>query len=118
MNLNILSYIVYSILTGIFIIHVGLVCYRNGNVYLANLLPHNLALGKLINKVLLIGYYLLNLGFAVYMISTWKVIHTPQDFISHIAKHSGNIIILLAILHYINMICIHLLFNKQLLSKF
>lgn len=118
MNLNILSYLLYFIIMAATIVQVGLSCYRNGNVYVANILPHNLTLCRLINKVLLVGYYLVNLGYTVYIISTWEAIHTHHDLISHIAEHSGTIILLLAFLHYMNMAGIYILFNKQSLSKF
>ena len=118
MSYNIIAYSIYGLLMITVIIRVGTICYRNGNVFLARLTPDNLELCTYINKVLLAGYYLVNLGYSVYMISTWTVITTPLDIISNIASHAGQIIMLLAALHYINIAGLQLLFNKQSLSKF
>ena len=113
MNLNLLAYSIYALFMSVVIVRVGLLCYRHGQTYINNILPHNLDLSIYINKVLLTGYYLVNLGYSIYMISTWKSITTIQEVMAEIAGHSGEIILLLAILHYINMLGIHLLFNKQ-----
>lgn len=118
MNYNIIAYSIYGVLMSIVIIRVGTICYRNGNVFVASLMPDNLELCTYINKVLLVGYYLVNLGYSVYMISTWTAITSPHDVISNIASHAGQIIMLLAALHYINIAGLQLLFNKQSLSKF
>ena len=118
MNYNIIAYCLYGLLMSIVIVRVGTICYRNGNVFVASLMPDNLELCTYINKVLLAGYYLVNLGYSVYMISTWTAITTPHDVISNIASHAGQIIMLLAALHYINIAGLQLLFNKQSLSKF
>ncbi|AWH74345.1 hypothetical protein DCS32_09290 [Dokdonia sp. Dokd-P16] len=118
MSYNIIAYSIYGVLMSIVIIQVGKICYRNGNVFVASLMPDNLKLCTYINKVLLVGYYLVNLGYSVYMISTWNAITSPHDVISNIASHAGQIIMLLAALHYINIAGLQLLFNKQSLSKF
>lgn len=113
MNYNLLSYLVYAVLMSTIIIRVGSLCYRNGNVYVSKLMPDNLELSIYINKVLLAGYYLVNIGYTVYMISTWDTIKNGQEMISHIATHASQIILLLALLHYMNIIGIQLLFNKK-----
>lgn len=109
MNYNIIAYSIYVLIMSIVIIKVGIICYRNGNVFVGNLMPYNLALCNYINKVLLAGYYLVNLGYSIYMISTWSTIHTKHEVVAQIAEHAGQIILLLALLHYINIIGIQLL---------
>lgn len=113
MNLNIIAYGIYGLLMSTIIIRVGLLCYRNGQVYVHNILPNQLEFSLYINKVLLAGYYLVNIGYSIYMISTWGTIWSLKEVFSQIAVHSGKIILLLALLHYMNMIGINLIFNKQ-----
>ena len=39
MNLNIIGYFIYLSITAYIILIVGKICYKNGNVYIAELLP-------------------------------------------------------------------------------
>lgn len=104
MNLNIIGYIIYLSITGIIIIKVGKLCYDNGNIYVSQLIPDHLDLCHQINKLLLIGYYLLNLGYCAMTIISWKQILTINQLIEIIAIKSAIIILTIGFMHYINII--------------
>ena len=59
--MNILAYIFYLLITYIITFKVGLIFYRNGKIYILKLMRGNEHLSASINRLLLIGYYLLNL---------------------------------------------------------
>lgn len=114
MNLNIIAYIIYITLTYFVTVKVGLICYRNGIYYLEQELEDT-SLAQIINKLLLVGYYLLNLGYASIMIFGWEEINSVLDLINSISKKTGSIILLLGCLHCINMTAIYLLRKKKTL---
>ncbi len=106
--MNILAYIVYLLITFIITIIVGRICYRNGHCYIHEILADDEHLGDNINKLLLTGYYLFNLGYATIMIYTWHQVTSVSMLISSISYMAGRIILTLAVMHYMNMACIYL----------
>ncbi len=104
MNFNIIGYLIYLSLTSIIIIKVGKLCYDNGNIFVSQLIPDHLELCHQINKMLLIGYYLLNLGYCAMTIISWEKIQSINQLIEIIATKSAIIILTIGIMHYINII--------------
>lgn len=104
MNLNIIGYIIYLGLTSIIILKVGKLCYDNGNIFVSQLIPNHEELCHQINKMLLVGYYLLNLGYCAMTIISWEKIQTINQLIEIIATKSAIIILTIGIMHYINII--------------
>ena len=104
MNLNIIGYIIYLSITSIVIIKVGRICYQNGNIFVSELLQNYDDLCHKINQILLIGYYLLNLGYCAMTLISWDKIQTFKQLIEVIAIKSAIIICTIATMHYINII--------------
>ncbi|WP_329804624.1 hypothetical protein [Flavobacterium facile] len=104
MNLNIIGYIIYLSLTSVIIIKVGKLCYDNGNIFVSQLIPNHEELCHQINKTLLIGYYLLNLGYCAMTIISWEKIQSINQLIEIIATKSAIIILTIGFMHYINII--------------
>jgi hypothetical protein len=103
MNLNIIGYLIYFIITFFIIIKVGKICYNNGNIYVSQLIPNHEELCQRINQMLLIGYYLLNIGYCAMTIVSWQRIITTNHLIEIIASKSAIIIITIAVMHYLNI---------------
>lgn len=103
MNLNILGYGIYLLIMGIIIVKVGRICYNNGNVFVSALIPDHEELCHKTNQVLLIGYYLLNLGYCAMTLISWEKIISIGQLIEVIAFRSAIIIATIAIMHYINI---------------
>lgn len=102
-RMNTLTYIIYLAITYFITVHVGLRFYRNGEVYILNLLHGDQKLTAFINRILLIGYYLLNLGYVTLTISTWQNIDTWGEMFGSIAFMTGKIMLTLGVMHFFNM---------------
>ena len=103
MNLNIFGYAIYLLMTGIIIVRVGRICYNNGNVFISALIPNHEDLCHKTNQILLVGYYLLNLGYCAMTLISWKKIMSVDELIEVIALKSAVIIGTIAIMHYLNI---------------
>jgi len=103
MNLNLIAYSIFLTIIIFIIVVVGKICYRNGNIYVLTLLPGHEELRVRINKLLLLGYYLLNIGYAAMTLNSWQKITNLPQLTELIATRSSIIIIMLAILHYLNL---------------
>jgi len=102
-NLNLMAYGVFIGLMVFIILVVGKICYRNGNVFVAALIPGHLVLCQQINKMLLIGYYLVNIGYCAVNLSFWQHISSMPMLVEVIAIKMAGIIIILSGLHYFNI---------------
>ncbi|MFN0293861.1 hypothetical protein [Pedobacter helvus] len=117
LNLNLIGYGIFIALMVFIILVVGKICYRNGNVFVAQLIPGHIELCQQINKALLIGYYLVNLGYCAVNLSFWQHISTMPMLVEVISIKMAGIIIILCGLHYLNiyvlMTQIHKLIKQQ-----
>jgi len=103
MNLNILGYIIFLLITTYIIIVVGKICYRNGNIFVLELIPNHKELCQQINKILLISYYLINIGYCAMTLISWSTITNSTGLVAIIASKASIIVGILAILHYLNI---------------
>ncbi len=117
MNYNILSYIIYLTIIFYIMVYVGWLFYKNGEVFLLDLFNNNKSLVKSINNILLIGYYLIKLGYAVITIAYWEEITSTLQMLNGLSYHLGIIIIGLAVLHYNNVFCLNYLVKSKILNQ-
>lgn len=103
MNLNLIAYGIFMLIIAYIIIVLGHICYRNGNIYVLSLMPGHEDLCIRINKILLVGYYLVNIGYTATTLISWQTIATLPQLIEMIAIKSAVIISILCVLHYTNI---------------
>lgn len=103
MDFNIIGYIAFGVIIYFTTIHLGLVFHRNGRHYMLQLFQSEAHLVDGINNLLLVGYYLLNLGYASLSIVYWPDIHSMAELIECVAYRSGLIIVALGFMHFFNM---------------
>lgn len=113
MNYQIVSYILFITSSFFITIKLGWIFYKNGEVYLHELFKNQEAYVQTINKLLLIGYYLVNLGKASITIAYWETIFTTADIFRVVGQKLGNLLLLLAIMHFINVFGLALFSKKQ-----
>ncbi len=104
MNYNIVAYFLYFAITFFIIVKVGRICYLNGNVFVSQLIPNHEDLCKKINHLLLIGYYLLNIGYCTMTIISWEKIERFSQLVEIISLKTALIVLIIAGMHYLNII--------------
>lgn len=120
MNYNILSYSIYLPVTFYITFAVGRICFENGDVYLHRLMDEHPDTVKALNRLLLIGYYLLNLGYAAIILSDWPAIANLSKSLLVSFTRIGSILCILGIMHYNNMLMTYLIskrINKNITTK-
>jgi hypothetical protein len=63
----------------------------------------NKELADSVNNLLLVGFYLINIGYAVYTLQVGTAIVNPQDMIEALSVKVGFIILLLGGMHFFNL---------------
>lgn len=112
---NIISYLIFLAAASYITFDVGRRCYHAGKFYLEYLI-HDKNLCLTINRILLGCYYLINLGYIAISLTSWDRIISFEQVVSVTAIRIGNIMLILCLLHYINIITLYL-FRKNLTIK-
>jgi hypothetical protein len=87
--------------------------YKNGEVFLCDILRNDTELVENLNKLLLIGYYLINLGAATITITFWDTVDNVVEMCNALSSVLGKTILVLALLHYNNIFWIKFLNRKK-----
>lgn len=111
--IQIVAYIIYLLLAAFLVLIVGYWFYHFGEVYILQLFPKNEFFAKQMNKLLLIGYYLLNLGLILNTFQSKESIDTTISLINFICRHLANSIIIIAVMHYVNLSWIYFLSHNH-----
>jgi hypothetical protein len=113
MNYNVSAYIVYLILMIFMIVFVGKLFYRNGRVFILTLMKDDTATTDHLNNILLVAYYLFNIGYAFVKLRFWQKIENLEKLISSLGNNMSVLIFILAITHYMNMLLISYLSKSK-----
>lgn len=112
MTWNILAYSLYLLITAYTIFVVGKDLHRNGQPFVdKSFQDEQVAVN--VNNVLLLGYYLVNIGYALLTITGWTPIYNWTSLVVELTGHIGLIYLILAILHYNNILCLRLYAHWQ-----
>jgi hypothetical protein len=101
-------YLAYLVITVGLTIWVARTLFRNGQVFLRDALA-NEELAKSINHLLVVGFYLLNLGYVLLTMSTSAQITNATQALERLATQVGLVMLILGVVH---------LFNLLVLNKF
>lgn len=107
MNYTLIAYGIYIPATIILTVYVANVLYKNGKVFLLNAFNGNEHLTDAINQMLRTGFYLINIGYALTVITIHKAIYDGEELIEVLGYKLGTITIILGIVHIINMLILN-----------
>jgi hypothetical protein len=116
MNYNILAYGMYLLIMGFIILYVGRLFQRNGRVFILALFKGEAQQTDNLNNILLLAYYLFNLGYAFVTLRFWEKVYDIEVLISSLGANIGLLTLILALTHYFNMALVYYLSKKQSLS--
>ena len=114
--INLVSYAIYFLITVPIIVLVGWKCFTVGKTYLLDLFT-DINICNSINRILLIGYYLMNIGYVTFSLSEGLKTETSELFIVSIFTKIAKTLLLIAIMHYINVFLLTN-FRKQIILTF
>jgi hypothetical protein len=92
---------------------VGKLFHSNGRIFILRLFHQNQQLTDITNNLLLIAYYLFNIGYVILQFSFWEKVTGVEVLISSISMKTGVLITILAVTHYFNIAIIYFLSKKN-----
>ena len=110
MNYTILTYGLYLPITIVLTVWVAKTLFKNGRVFLITIFHNDEILADSVNKLLLVGFYLINVGYAVYTLKVQATVAGYQQLIEMLSLKIGLIILILGAMHFFNLF---ILFNLR-----
>lgn len=110
MSYIIITYLCYLTITIILTIWVARTLFKNGKVFLIDIFHGNKELADSVNNLLLVGFYLVNLGYAIYTLQVYSPINNIQEVIECLSVKIGLIILILGGMHFFNL---YIFFNLR-----
>lgn len=109
-NLTVIAYLIYLIITISVTIFVGRTLFNNGKIFLYDIFHQNKELADSVNRLLLIGFYLINVGYVVFATKITRNIISVQSMFETLSIKIGIILFILGIMHFLN---IYIFFNLR-----
>lgn len=114
-NFTILAYVLYMFITLSLTIWVARTLFRNGKVFLLDIFHGDKPLADSVNNLLLVGFYLINVGYTVYVLRVSAPILDTQEMIEVLSVKVGGITLLLGGMHFLNLFIFFRMRKKALM---
>ena len=117
MSYILISYSIYLVITLLLTVWVARTLFRNGKVFLIDIFHGNQELANAVNNLLLVGFYLVNIGYAVYTLTITDSISDTRVLVEKLSVKVGAIILILGGMHFFNMLVFYKLRKRALQEK-
>ncbi|GAA4320575.1 hypothetical protein GCM10023149_19920 [Mucilaginibacter gynuensis] len=104
MNYFIITYAFYIIISIALTVWVAKVLFKNGLIFLVDIFHGNSPLADSVNKLLVVGFYLINIGYMSLALKEAGSIPNTQVVVEVLSYKLGCIILILGGMHFLNLI--------------
>lgn len=103
MTIDIATYLVYLSVSIALTIWVAHTLHTNGRVFLVDVFHGNESLADSVNHLLVVGFYLINLGWICLMLKLGYEISSPKQGIEALSVKIGTVLLVLGGMHFFNL---------------
>jgi hypothetical protein len=100
----IVTYLLYLVISIGLTVFVGHALSRSGRAFLLDVFGGNDSLAEAVNRLLVVGFYLLNLGFVTLTMRTSGDIGSARQAIQLLSVKIGEVLLVLGLLHLANLL--------------
>ncbi len=104
----VVTYVIYLLLSIALTVWVARTLFKNGRIFLVDVFHGNEALADSVNHLLVVGFYLINLGYISLMLKISDPVTDARQSIEALASKMGLVLLVLGAMHFFNL----LLFSK------
>src|SRR5579863_8093702 len=102
-NIIVTTYLVYVLISVSLTIWVARTLYKRGAIFLVDAFHGNAELADSVNHLLVVGFYLINIGFVSLALKTADVISTSRAAIELLSDKMGLVLLILGCMHFFNL---------------
>jgi hypothetical protein len=103
MNLQLIDYFIYIVASVLLTVWVGDTLQRNGRPFLVSVFKED-GMADSVNRLLVIGFYLVNFGAAAILINTGGPPPTVADMLKQTVTRIGVVLLVLGFMHFNNLL--------------
>jgi len=103
MDTTVLTYLTYLAVAVPLTVWVATTLSRNGRVFLVDVFAGNDALADAVNRLLVVGFYLVNLGFVTLYLRVDREVADLQEMFEVLSVKLGIVMLTLGVLHFANV---------------
>jgi len=96
-------YVLYLAISLAVTVWVAGTLHKNGRIFLVHAFQGNTELADSINHLLVVGFYLINLGYVTLALRNSYAADTPRQAIELVSDKVGTILVVLGIMHFLNL---------------
>ena len=97
------TYIVYLLISIALTIWVARTLHQRGAIFLVDAFQGNRELAASVNHLLVVGFYLINIGFVSLVLKTGAIITTSRAAIEMLSDKMGTVLLILGGMHFFNL---------------
>jgi hypothetical protein len=114
-DLKVLTYLLYLAVAVPLTVWVGRALQRHGEVFLLDVFRGDSRLAHAVNQLLVIGFYLLNLGYVSYFMASNTDVETGQQVLEVLSTKVGGVALVVGAVHFANVWFLNALRRRALL---
>jgi hypothetical protein len=102
-NIIVATYLVYLLISVALTIWVARTLHKRGAIFLIDAFHGNAELADSVNHLLVVGFYLINIGFVSLALKTAAIINTSRAAIELLSDKMGMVLLILGGMHFFNL---------------
>jgi len=110
-----ITYVAYALMSIAITVWVARTLFRNGRVFLVDSFLGNEPLADSVNRLLVVGFYLVNLGFVAMFLRYGDKPGDTREAIEFLSSKVGIVLLVLGFMHFMNILIFHKARNRALL---
>jgi hypothetical protein len=103
MSVEIMTYLVYLAISIALTVWVAHTLHKNGRVFLVDVFHGNEPLADSVNHLLVVGFYLINLGYVCLALKLGYSLASAQEGIEALSLKVGMVLLVLGGMHFFNL---------------
>ncbi len=103
MNITVICYLVYLLTSIALTVWVARTLHRNGRIFLVQAFRGNEAMADAVNHLLVVGFYLINIGFIAFALRYGLKPTNAQEAFEFVSTKLGVVLLVLGVMHFFNM---------------
>lgn len=103
MNIKVVTYLVYLAISIGLTVWVARTLHKNGRAFLVDAFHGNEEMADSVNHLLVVGFYLVNLGYVSLALKTGQTLHNTGESIELLSQKVGLVLLVLGGMHFFNL---------------
>ncbi|MGW1881016.1 hypothetical protein [Streptomyces sp. NPDC001970] len=117
MDLTVVAYAIYLLISVALTIWVARTLSKNGRIFLADVLHGNEKLADAVNHLLVVGFYLVNLGFVALHLSQDGAVTEARGLFEALSVKLGVVLLVLGVMHLVNVYVLNKIRRRGVMER-